>query len=67
VNRRYGITMLVVSHDVPSTMRMADWLTLLLPGRAACGEPHAMAAGADADVGRFLAAGTGGAVVEVGA
>jgi phospholipid/cholesterol/gamma-HCH transport system ATP-binding protein len=64
VNRKYGITMLVVSHDVPSTMRMADWITLLLPGRAACGEPQALARGADADVTRFLAAGMGGAVAE---
>jgi phospholipid/cholesterol/gamma-HCH transport system ATP-binding protein len=56
VNRRFGITMLVVSHDVPSTMRMADWVTLLLPGRVATGEPRALAHGADADAVEFLAA-----------
>jgi phospholipid/cholesterol/gamma-HCH transport system ATP-binding protein len=64
VNRTYGITMLVVSHDVPSTMRMADWIALLLPGRAACGEPHALARGADPDVAGFLTAGMGGVVAE---
>ena len=57
VNHRYGITMIVVSHDVPSTMRMADWLTLLLPGRVATGIPRALAAGSDADVVAFLSAG----------
>jgi phospholipid/cholesterol/gamma-HCH transport system ATP-binding protein len=54
VNRRYGITMLVVSHDVPSTMRLADWIALLLPGRVATGEPRALAHGADRDVVEFL-------------
>jgi phospholipid/cholesterol/gamma-HCH transport system ATP-binding protein len=54
VNRRFGITMLVVSHDVPSTMRMADWLTLLLPGRAVEGDPRAMAHGEDPEVTEFL-------------
>jgi len=55
VNRRLGITMLVVSHDVPSTMRMADWVTLLLPKRVVEGEPHALVGSADADVTAFLA------------
>jgi phospholipid/cholesterol/gamma-HCH transport system ATP-binding protein len=56
VNRKYGITMLVVSHDVPSTMRMADWVMLLLPGRAVEGEPRALATGADTEVVEFLTA-----------
>jgi len=55
VNRRLGITMLVVSHDVPSTLRMADWVTLLLPTRTVAGEPRTLAASADADVTEFLA------------
>jgi phospholipid/cholesterol/gamma-HCH transport system ATP-binding protein len=57
VNRRYGITMLVVSHDVPSTMRMADWVTLVLPGRVVAGEPRALAGGGDPAVVEFLTAG----------
>jgi phospholipid/cholesterol/gamma-HCH transport system ATP-binding protein len=55
VNRRSGITMVVVSHDVPSTMRMANWLMLLLPGRVAEGEPSALLHGADPEVTEFLA------------
>jgi len=54
VNRKFGMTMLVVSHDVASTMRMGDWMTLLLPGRAVEGEPGALAHGPDSDVTEFL-------------
>jgi phospholipid/cholesterol/gamma-HCH transport system ATP-binding protein len=54
VNRKYGVTMLVVSHDVPSTMRMGDWLVLLLPGRVAQGDPRELAKGDDAEVVEFL-------------
>jgi phospholipid/cholesterol/gamma-HCH transport system ATP-binding protein len=59
VNRKFGMTMLVVSHDVPSTMRMADWMLLLLPGRAVEGEPRALATGPDRDAVEFLTAGEG--------
>jgi phospholipid/cholesterol/gamma-HCH transport system ATP-binding protein len=57
VNRKFDATMVVVSHDVPSTMRMADWIVLLLPERAVEGEPRALAAGADREVVEFLTAG----------
>jgi phospholipid/cholesterol/gamma-HCH transport system ATP-binding protein len=57
VNRKYGITMLVVSHDVPSTMRMADWTVVLLPERTVEGPPRALASGTDTEVVEFLAAG----------
>jgi len=57
VNAKFGMTMLVVSHDVPSTMRMADWLVLLLPERAVEGAPRALATGTDAEVAEFLTAG----------
>jgi phospholipid/cholesterol/gamma-HCH transport system ATP-binding protein len=56
VNRKFGMTMLVVSHDVPSTMRMADWLVMLLPERTVEGEPRALVAGADREVVEFLTA-----------
>ena len=59
VNRKFGMTMLVVSHDVPSTMRMADWMVLLLPERAVEGEPRALATGTDRDAVEFLTAGEG--------
>jgi phospholipid/cholesterol/gamma-HCH transport system ATP-binding protein len=56
VNRKFGMTMLVVTHDVPSTMRMADWLVMLLPERAVEGEPRALVAGSDREVVEFLTA-----------
>lgn len=55
VNRRLGSTMLVVSHDVPSTLRMADWVVLLLPDRVVEAEPDALVANRDPDVREFLA------------
>jgi phospholipid/cholesterol/gamma-HCH transport system ATP-binding protein len=57
VNRKYGMTMLVVSHDVPSTMRMADWVLLLLPERAVEGAPQSLASGKDTEAVEFLTAG----------
>jgi phospholipid/cholesterol/gamma-HCH transport system ATP-binding protein len=59
VNRKLGMTMLVVSHDVPSTMRMGDWMTLLLPDRVVEGEPRALATGSDTEVVEFLTATAG--------
>jgi phospholipid/cholesterol/gamma-HCH transport system ATP-binding protein len=59
VNTKFGMTMLVISHDVPSTMRMADWVVLLLPDRAVEGDPRALAKGADREVVEFLTAGEG--------
>src|SRR4029077_8842301 len=57
VNAKFGMTMLVVSHDVPSTMRMADGVGVLLPERAVQGEPRALATGTDRDAVDFLTAG----------
>jgi len=54
VNRKFGMTMIIVSHDVASTMRMGDWMTLLLPERCVEGEPNALAQGPDAQVREFL-------------
>jgi phospholipid/cholesterol/gamma-HCH transport system ATP-binding protein len=59
VNAKYRMTMLVISHDVPSTMRMADWVVLLLPDRVVEGDPRALAKGSDAEVVEFLTAGEG--------
>ena len=54
INRDLGITMIVVSHDIPSTMRMADHLVLLLPGRVVEGPPAELARSADPEVAEFL-------------
>ena len=54
INRDLGITMVVVSHDIPSTMRMADHLVLLLPGRVVEGPPRELACSTDPQVAEFL-------------
>src|SRR5262249_58894556 len=47
VNARLCATMLVVSHHIASTMRLADWVVLLLPDGAAEGSPQGLLRGAD--------------------
>jgi phospholipid/cholesterol/gamma-HCH transport system ATP-binding protein len=54
INRRLGITMIVVSHHIPSTMRMADEILLLLPRGPVTGSPEALRASDDAEVAAFL-------------
>jgi phospholipid/cholesterol/gamma-HCH transport system ATP-binding protein len=39
VNRDRRITMVVVSHHIPSTLRLADHVVMLLPGRLVSGTP----------------------------
>jgi len=54
MHRRSGVTMLLVSHDVPSTMRMADHIVLLLSGRPVTGPPETLRASTDPHVQAFL-------------
>lgn len=54
LNEHLGITLIVVSHHVPSTMRMADRVLLLLEGRAVEGQPEELRAGRDAEAAEFL-------------
>lgn len=54
VNERLGMTMLVVSHHIASTLRMADHVVLLLPDRVVKGVPTALLNGDDALVRAFL-------------
>lgn len=54
INRRLGTTILIVSHHIPSTMRLADRVLLLLPGRAVSGSPGEMRSSADAEVADFF-------------
>jgi phospholipid/cholesterol/gamma-HCH transport system ATP-binding protein len=54
INREYGMTLIVVTHDVRSTMRMADRLLLLLEDRAIEGRPEEMLKNGDPDVAAFL-------------
>jgi phospholipid/cholesterol/gamma-HCH transport system ATP-binding protein len=54
MNRDTAATMLVVSHHIPSTMRMADRILLLLPHGAVAGAPAELRASADRRVTAFL-------------
>jgi phospholipid/cholesterol/gamma-HCH transport system ATP-binding protein len=54
VNREQAITMIVVSHHIPSTVRMADHVVLLLPDRAVEGAPEALLESEDALVRAFM-------------
>lgn len=54
LNRRLGVTIVVVSHDVGSTMRMGDWVVILLPDRAIQGRPAEIAESRDPEVALFF-------------
>lgn len=54
INRQSGMTMIVVSHHIPSTMRMSDRIVLLLPDFVVEGAPAELAASDDMRVRRFL-------------
>jgi phospholipid/cholesterol/gamma-HCH transport system ATP-binding protein len=54
INTRFGITVVVVSHDIPSTMRMASQVLLLFPGGAVQGTPGALQTSPDPRVAAFL-------------
>jgi phospholipid/cholesterol/gamma-HCH transport system ATP-binding protein len=54
VNDRLGMTMLVVSHHIASTLRMADHVVVLLPDRVVAGSPAALLDGDDPLVRAFL-------------
>src|SRR5262245_15731957 len=54
INARRGITTIVVSHDIASTMRMAEHVLLLLPSGSVQGTPAELEASADPLVRAFL-------------
>ncbi|MBI3768281.1 MAG: ATP-binding cassette domain-containing protein [Deltaproteobacteria bacterium] len=54
INRRLAITIILVSHHIASTMRMADRVLLLLPSGAVAGSPAELRRSADAQVVGFL-------------
>ncbi len=53
-NREQDVTMVVVSHHVQSTLRMADWIVLLMPGRVVAGTPEDLCNSEDPNVSRFF-------------
>lgn len=54
INRRQGTTLLIVSHHIASTVRLADRVLLLLPGRIVTGSPAEMQASSDPEVAGFF-------------
>jgi phospholipid/cholesterol/gamma-HCH transport system ATP-binding protein len=54
INRRFNMTVVVVSHDIPSTMRMASRVLVLLPDGAVEGTPEEIQTSGDARVASFL-------------
>ena len=54
LNRQRGITVILVSHHIASTMRMADQVLLLFPDGSVAGSPAELRASADPRVAGFL-------------
>jgi phospholipid/cholesterol/gamma-HCH transport system ATP-binding protein len=62
INRESGVTLIIVSHHIPSTMRMADRILLLMGQKSVEGSPSELRQNADADVADFLNEGLEGAL-----
>ncbi len=54
INRRLNVTMLVSSHHIPSTMRMADQVVLLLDDHTVAGVPAELCQSPDPRIAGFL-------------
>jgi phospholipid/cholesterol/gamma-HCH transport system ATP-binding protein len=56
LNRQLGLTFLITSHHIPSSLRMADQIVFLVEGTAIAGSPAEMRSHADTRVSGFFAA-----------
>ncbi len=54
INRQSGITLILVSHHIPSTMRMADRILLLMGSKTVEGSPSELRQNSDPEVADFL-------------
>jgi phospholipid/cholesterol/gamma-HCH transport system ATP-binding protein len=63
INQRRGVTLIVVSHSIPSTMRMADHVVVLLPDGPVEGTPAELQASTDPRIIAFLSDGEDVSVV----
>src|ERR1700722_17431547 len=54
INRQFGMTMIVVSHDIHSTQRMANRVLLLLSDRAIAGTPEELRQSKEPGVAEFF-------------
>ncbi|MEB2284798.1 MAG: hypothetical protein B6D46_13160 [Polyangiaceae bacterium UTPRO1] len=57
INRRRGVTLIIVSHSIPSTMRIADHVVVLLPDGPVEGTPAELQASTDPRIVAFLSDG----------
>jgi phospholipid/cholesterol/gamma-HCH transport system ATP-binding protein len=57
INRERGVTLIVVSHSIPSTMRMADHVIVLLPDGVVEGSPAELQRSTDPRIIAFLSDG----------
>ncbi len=55
VNRRLGVTMIIASHHIASTFRMADRIVLLVEGGAVTGTPEELRSQQDPRIHEFFA------------
>jgi phospholipid/cholesterol/gamma-HCH transport system ATP-binding protein len=62
LNRRLGLTMLVTSHHLASSLRMADRIIFLVDGRAVSGQSEDLLRSEDPRIVEFLAAESAGPV-----
>jgi phospholipid/cholesterol/gamma-HCH transport system ATP-binding protein len=56
LNQQLGLTFLITSHHIPSSLRMADQIVFLLEGTAIAGSPAELRHHSDARVAGFFAA-----------
>jgi phospholipid/cholesterol/gamma-HCH transport system ATP-binding protein len=56
LNQQLGLTLLITSHHIPSSLRMADQIVFLLEGGAFSGAPKQMRHHTDARIAKFFAA-----------
>ena len=56
LNRQLGLTLLITSHHIPSSLRMADQIVFLLEGAAISGAPKDLRHHADQRIAGFFAA-----------
>jgi phospholipid/cholesterol/gamma-HCH transport system ATP-binding protein len=54
VNRKAGITIVIISHHIASTLRLAGHTLLLLPDRCVSGRPQLLRVSSDRDVAEFF-------------
>ena len=67
LNQRLGLTLLVTSHHLSSSLRMADQIVFLIDGGAVSGTPAALLASQDARVREFMEAESAGEPAHHGA